>query len=425
VALSVAALGASGVATTVPRAAGASDRRAPLSALSEQDANADDAYDAAVIAYLRERYDLTDAQAKEQIAHSDWAESFLDTDVPKMAGWAGAWIDHADGGTVYFGAADDATATALRNADLPAWVVTKRFSYSVSDLTEAHNKALDALAERPGLEAASAEPFAVDFEVTTSVPDNRVHVRTVPGSEADLRARALTNDTRFAFEDMDETEAHPASCPSDECVPYRGGIQITGSGICTAGFSFRKNNLSYASTAGHCGNEDYWVHPYGHILGDTIYSYMVDAPGVDYQMIDIHDRNYWKAANTVWRPSDSTFDITVQISTPNSSLVGVTLCHEGQGVIDYLSDDGETCGELTAWDASPGGWVHMGKADFRICGGDSGGPIFTPSSHRAYGLTRGYTGGGTHCSAATDSSSFFTWVSNIEASSGFDLMLPS
>lgn len=193
---------------------------------------------------------------------------------------------------------------------------------------------------------------------------------------------------------------------------------------------FRKNDLTYGSTAGHCGNETWshpqtanWSNPALEDYGDTYDATLrVDQNnGYDLQITTIHDRDKWKASNVIWRPSDGLYDITDQVNTPATSLLGHSVCAIGVGKIHYLGYAGETCGTLTAVYSD-----GFGVANMRICEGDSGGPVFGPTLNKAWGLMMGYPvgEGGVHCNAeASSRHAFFTWISKVESSSGFQVML--
>lgn len=369
---------------------------------------------------------LTRQQAIVQAEREAYVENLVGNDLSNLPGWAGGFINHADGGTTYLQVADEASYQALLARNLPDWIVIRLVKHSFAELQAVHDDLSAALQKAaPGASTTTDQPIP-DYNIETSMQQNKVLVTLDVNTSPAVRSviDQYAGDDRVAQSTEQLEPLHQSSCPADSCGTYKGGMALDyPGGLCSAGFTFEKSGLTYASTAGHCGNHTFYHS--GQVVGDSYDAYVIVARSLDYQISTIHDRTAWKASNTVWRPSNSSFPITQKVHTPSSGLEGVTVCHVGVGLILHLGDDGESCGQILSVDASPGDWLHMGKASFRTCRSDSGGPVFTSSTHRAYGLLRGYTAGGALCSSPTPSETYFTWVSNIEQVSPFDVKLTS
>lgn len=410
--------------------------------------------DTAAISYLREAFDLTAEEAAARIDREASVEGMLEVS-SALAGkaWAGASIDHADGGTVRLHVTSDEAAKLIASQQLPKWAIVEIVPRSPDDLRRlredfgefVRSSLTTELELMPHDEAvvAFAELDRQGWRANLDIASNAVVVSVAAGSEEVLGlardfTRMHSGDSSLpplvvnSVEGLDLTPSNDG-CPTQTggCIPLRGGVDLQRSElnvVCTTGFTFTRAGARFTSSADHCNPGQPWKRA-DQLIGDT--AWQRTSPSVDAMMVRVNDNGLWKTANTVWRPGNPDFRITSQISSPDNSLQGITICHVGFG-LRVNGFNAESCGPLTSIDGqfAPNwknpSWDGLGVASYRQCSGDSGGPVFNGATGRAYGLIRGRTNaGGANCSIGgqNGAEAMFSWVSQVEAASGFDVVL--
>jgi streptogrisin B len=300
--------------------------------------------------------------------------------------FGGLWIDHANGGRVVVATLTPGiTGPAAAGLGLDD-LITER--PAVHPLTR-----LQALSDEVG-GAILSLPEAAKGAVTSyiDVPTNRIVVTVAPGrgdstpervlaaSLAERYGAALTVRSGAATQD---DACYTSSCPP----PLRGSVLIKRTGSrCTAGFVVRSRSDAkpYILTAGHCGHGTWTHYFYGldHTIGTTHRSR--DSGNVDAQLIPINNVPGWAPRNWVIHgafadlPRDESFSIT-SVASNSQQTTGYYLCRTG-------FQTGTQCGAIVAPGASRGN--NTGLVGIRACAepGDSGGPVYEPETHRAFGL---------------------------------------
>lgn len=444
-----------GLAMLAPPASGQSPDLAE-SGVSAAASNDQRTENAAAIAYLMDAFGLTSEEAATRIDREAKAEAMLELSAD-LAGdaWAGASIDHADGGTVHLRATSEEAAKLIATQQLPKWAIVEIVPRSLADLRRLREDlgefirvSLTGDLERlPEDEARSslAKLERQGWRANLDNASNAVVVSVAAESDEVLRlaedfARMRAGDSSLpsiVVNSVEGLDLTPTSddCPTQAggCIPLRGGVDLQRSDLtpwCTTGFTFTRAGARFTSSADHCNPSQPWKHA-DQVIGDVAWNQT--SPPVDAMMIRVNDNGLWKAANMVWRPGNPDFRITSQISSPNNSLQGITICHVGRGLPAY-GFGAEFCGPLTSIDGQNAPswknptWDGLGVAAYRQCGGDSGGPVFNGATGRAYGLVRGRTNAnGANCSVGGQGGveAMFSWVSQIEAASGYDVVLTS
>jgi hypothetical protein len=338
--------------------------------VAETDAERTD--NTAAIAYLREAFDLTAEEAAARIDREASAEGMVELS-SALAGkaWAGASIDHADGGTVRLHVTSDEGAKLIASQQLPKWAIVEIVPRSLDDLRrlredfgEFVRSSLTTeleLLPQDEARAALAELERQGWRANLDIASNAIVVSVAAGSDevlglAEDFARMRAGDSSLppvvvnSVEGLDLTPTND-DCPTQTggCIPLRGGVDLQRSdlnAVCTTGFTFTRAGARFTSSADHCNPGQPWKHA-DQVIGDT--AWQRTSPPVDAMMVRVNDNGLWKAANMVWRPGNPDFRITSQISSPDNSLQGITICHVGFG-LRVNGFNAESCGPLTSID---------------------------------------------------------------------------
>jgi hypothetical protein len=304
--------------------------------------------------------------------------------------------------------------------------------HSIAELDSALSVALDVF-------DFDAHDGAIDGYV--DVPGNQLVVRLTPDANVALSASSLVERVQDAtgvhvellVQGQDQVGIQGDACPVTNCdPPFRGGLEVrpdangdnqADGALCTSGFNARRTIFGsewLATTAGHCSRGDgvNWKHSSveDHLIGPEVGHQSFGA--VDTTIIRFQDPPAWKPTNIIRRPSNNSFTITSKVGTPSSALVGTTYCHVGARLSGH-----ETCGPLVTHNYASGDQTNMGYVDAAMaCPGDSGGPWFQPSNHRAAGFHMGSTGPHDQCPGPADEDSAFTWVSYFEGASAATIL---
>ena len=408
---------------------------------------------AAELEYFKAAYGFSDHRAAVAIEREAAAESLLDKvgTLVRSSAWGGAWIDHSAGSTVHVGVTTSGAEKTLAALRLPDYVVVDQVRFSIDELRKQRDEFRAAVvqelvkrAEETSQDSTRdlvAEAISGGWAANVYVDRNMVEIRVPKGSPLSAAAQATkVADGRFEAVRVESVEGDISSRNSSsstcadqigDCFPLEAGIQIYGANgggaYCTTGFTFIRSGTRYSSTASHCAGTP-WKH-HGHDIGPTAWT--LEAHTVDAKMVSITDPNAWKATNLVFRPASSDIRVTSKISNPDNSLQGITVCQVGVGKANQGFNP-ISCGAVTSIDGQSGSWKNpdwdqMGVATYRDCSGDSGGPVFNNSTGRAYGLVRGKVGSAPFpvCTVGGQGGyeSQFTWVSNIESASGYQVLL--
>ncbi|WP_117214912.1 S1 family peptidase [Allorhizocola rhizosphaerae] len=193
--------------------------------------------------------------------------------------------------------------------------------------------------------------------------------------------------------------------PGQLRVLIAGGQAIyTGSARCSLGANVRQGSTYFFVTAGHCTNAGAtW---YGNATRTTVLGTRTGTsfPGNDYGIV--------RYTNTsVPHPSAvHTYPGTLNIVGPGSPVVGQTVCRSG-------STTGVRCGQITGLNQTVNyaqGTVY-GLIRTNICAepGDSGGPLYVPSTGRILGILSGGSG-----NCTTGGTTFYQPINEILATYG-------
>lgn len=163
-----------------------------------------------------------------------------------------------------------------------------------------------------------------------------------------------------------------------------GGQAVYGATArCSLGANVRRGSTSFFVTAGHCtGTSATWYANAAHTttLGTRTGS---SFPGNDYGIVRYTN-------TTIAHPSAVfTYPGMLTITSAGNALVGMAVCRSG-------STTGVRCGTITALNATvnfPEGTV-TGLIRTNICAepGDSGGPLYNPSTGQIIGILSGGSG---------------------------------
>jgi hypothetical protein len=331
--------------------------------------------------------------------------------------WAGSSVQ--DDGTALVGLTAGPVPAAL--ASTPnVRVVTRRFS--VARLDVAMERVVERLNPLLNPRVAPGTPGKWPYEARVDLEANVVHVvvdRTHQAKEARIK-EALADEissgvVRYEF----GTTKHvsPASClgPYVCHSPWRAGTKIDDvNGVgCTPGFVMKNpDGVRYQSTAGHCG-----PGPFSHNgvqIGFTAWAR--DSGNVDARIVQQNNQSQNAPRNWVFESgTDNALPVTSKV-TSSYGTSGDYLCKHG-----YYGRKG--CGLLTHENVS-----FLGRSGFGLfrstntCHGDSGAPVYLNYDISAYGMLAGAGfPPGEECGSNIDT--YFSWIFNIEAASGYQVLL--
>ena len=174
----------------------------------------------------------------------------------------------------------------------------------------------------------------------------------------------------------------------DRFNPLIGGIQIEpdSGGYCTLGFTARKNGVKGIVTAGHCAdlNDDIYQPTFGWL--NKIGSVAVNPSGPRW-------------SDALWVPVSRNINYEVY---PDYSVTGMVPSwnqYEGEFICKGGRTTGETCGRIVDTCTSISHPIYgtlycQYFADYRVSGGDSGGPVYhrVSDSTSLYGVHWGLLG---------------------------------
>jgi hypothetical protein len=382
------------------------------------------------------------------------------------AGWAGAWIDYVDGGTVHIAVKGRAAVQRLNVGKLPNWVKIDTVDRSLEDLLRTEEQLRTSIGQQIRTQVQSVPPqergafirenrLDADglWRTKIDIPSNQVVVVLENGTvQAEVAAAALSGPkalpeaaggkaARLEFFDTEELARRPtpmAPCQqatSNDCVPLRGAIETNDE--CTLGFAITlADGGPGILSAGHC-DLGVWHHNDVRI-GFTAFSVVNRLLGVDAAAIRIQDNALWKVKPMVRRWGKTavingetytdSLPITRQINTPGDALIGALVCHGGLGMERHMNWIWPTCGRVTEIFVHDGDWKDSardlyGAAEMLACKGDSGGAVYSRDTQRAYGIVEGgeLPVGGS-CTAATNPVTYFSWINKVEDSLDVEVM---
>lgn len=341
-------------------------------------------------------------------------------------GFSGAWVDPASQ-RVYVAFSDSGALERIKGdpsltflaGDPQVTFIQNKFSSSELD------NILNVTAERlnrllaPGRWTGSGAagqlstdngpwPFVASVNSQDNVVDVNIQASNQAIVEAELGAELRQGSVRLRF--TVPSQQTKACFGRDNCTPIRGGLKLfnnSGQWECSTGFAMKNpaTSVRFMSTASHCAGTP-WYHN-GVYIGPTAWT--LDSGNVDGKVIAIANDRLAQPNNSILRGGNWDTRITSKIASPSSSLVGNYLCSEGSG-------GGTRCGTLLSYNSTFNGRPGFGQINNAACPGDSGSPIVNNSSNRAYGILKGGPPG---CAGPN----WFTWTANLEAQSGYSLLL--
>jgi streptogrisin C len=325
---------------------------------------------------------------------------------------AGVWIDHANGGRVVVASVRPGIAANTAAAlGLDGLVTEQRAARTMRQLQALSDGVGQAIESLP----ASARSGIVSH---IDVPANQV-VLTVAATDARSTPQWVLAQS-LARRYGDAVTVRAGSIPHDDCTtrdcppPLRGSVQINRSGSsCSAGFVVRSRSdaKQYVLTAGHCGSGT-WLHTFSgaaHVIGATHSSR--DSGDVDGMLININNVSGWNPQNWVIHgafaglPRDESFAIT-SVAGNGEQTTGHYLCRTG-----YAS--GTQCGAIVITGARLGNNTDL--VGIRACavGGDSGGPVYEHSTHKAFGIHVGSSDPGP-CDPSLPEVAYYSRIASIQ-----------
>ena len=272
----------------------------------------------------------------------------------------------------------------------------------------------------------TADP-QLDYVSSTDVMQNRVTISAGHGTKAAEAAKAIVAKSSDSPVSVVESKSAIGSslqaCPTTNCYLAGAGLELflnTGqTNTCTTGFAYYRGGLPRLSTAGHCLPIDDGQYRHGSAVIGSV-NVAQDSGSVDASIIAISDPAIWKASNLAYTTANQ-YPVgqrgIVGKQTPNSSVIGQTICIPGTGSL-YTKGLYFRCGTLQAINDTFINRTNQGRVTIESCGGDSGGGFLNPTNRLAFGQLRGASGIVGNCG----NSSYFSWVTNIETALGASLM---
>ncbi|MGW6917211.1 carbohydrate-binding protein [Kitasatospora sp. NPDC054939] len=365
------ALAAAGLLLTTVQGAGAAAAPAADRADTPTSAAATLAVDATVpevLAAMQRDLGLTAGQARARLVNEAEAGARAAGLQQRLAGFAGAWVDGADSGTLTVATTRAGEAAAIRAAGARAAVVPH--ALSALDTAKA---ALDR--------AAAASPPTGSPVWYVDVRTNALTVEATSAAAAERLAAAAGVD-RALVKVVTVTEA------PRPLHDIRGGdaYYMNGSGRCSVGFAVTRGTTQGFATAGHCGRPGTTTTGFNQVAQGSFQA--SQFPGSDMA---------WVATNANWTATPyvkGSGGANVQVAGSVLQPVGSSVCRSG-------STTGWHCGTVQQHNTSvtyQEGTVS-GVTRTTVCAepGDSGGSYISGS--QAQGVTSG--GSGTCSSGGT------------------------
>jgi hypothetical protein len=361
-------------------------------------------------------YDLSTREAAERIARQDSIAdlaTYLATEFP--AAYGGVWIDHARDGAVM--AAVTRTGIGIDSA--------RKFGLGAEVREVIVDRSLHELDQISGeiyRMAVAAFPDA-ERRLATSINVKRSAVIVEMGATKSVSP--ATQQHRFIREikrnygravvviQGQRVRTYDDACADTNCPPpLRGGIRIAGEIACSTGFVVTTSSGAPAvTTAGHCppATSTLYMHRTT-TVGSTLA--VVDSGDVDARAVSIDNAAYWSPANWVLHqgfgnfPPNETFPITSR-AVKTDIVLGLYLCRTG-------FKTNTQCGEVNNLRGFRTGNKRLFGIRACAASGDSGGPVYDPSSGRAYGQHMASSSAG----CTETETSFFSPIDSIEAALG-------
>lgn len=283
--------------------------------------------------------------------------------------YAGAWVDHHDGGRIKIAFTEEAVANAQTTAKGYEWSemvdgVEARFAWH--QLINLYDRVVKATARFNGNPS---------FAVSLDTPTNRVVIHT-PEEIRDEVQKAVQPHEHPAMAMASGLPAQELDCTSRaSCIPtLRGGLRINpqGSGsFCSSAFNAQNSSgTRYLLTAGHCAAvSSVWEHAANRIGGvpASINDANADAARMLVESTSVFNGSRWVYHTEV----DKALQITTRAFVTDV-FVGRFICRSG-----YTT--GLVCG--TVLETVTVGSSN-GKFRYSACaaGGDSGGAVYDPNN---------------------------------------------
>jgi streptogrisin C len=401
-----------GIAVLAPRGASGGEGSTAVDDATTSSETSEDLVRRLAAEELADKYSLQLDEATtridRQLAVDDLAAAVAE--VVGSGRWGGAFIDHADGGTLVVqvtnGAQDRSVRDTIESAApaLADFVEVAEVQHSVQEL--------ETLQRELGQQARSN---GVEVQLTIDVVENTVDLAPVvptTGGAAD------TTEAVEAAEGLKEGHgaavsvgAPTAGMVESACysayqlcdAPLRGGVAIYETptqDVCTLGFNVRSRSdgRRFVITARHCsqvaGLGATWKTrtPTDGLLHNIGNTHSVSPTTMDAALLDVDNPSGWDQqpyvlvrANSAG-PYPTTADNTYYIES-----VGTTTTLPGDFLCFTSAFRSTECGELLFTNVDdPGGLQDLAVIDQTNCGGDSGSPIFV--GHRGYGILIGRDG---------------------------------
>lgn len=409
------------------------------------------------VAYLKATYGIGTAEALRRLDLQREAadlDATLRRDDP--ATYGGMWIDQRGGGVLTIAATSPGSlAGVLRGVADAAHIRTRPVRFSLAQLDaeaarlasqiNAAGRAAEVVTDEVDnvvavYQHAGADAAGRAAATVTSLASAEQHV-LAPDAHIDALVAAAQGMAvvrqLVVGADMSGTTPAPRCNPSTCPPPMRGGMRLdirrtTAQsdpddenplwGECTVGFNLTSaTGAPYVLTAGHClvgANKSGRNTAYDnarHVIGTEVYDLENGPTGsastypVDYAIVPLANASFWTAGYP--RNDVDAWCITSVSSSPctngtiavtgyvsyRSAVVGTVVCATGSGNNDpaqgYHSSGaqpGTRCGEITG---------KNGGIKTNICSrkGDSGGPLFSEATGKAYGILNDGTAGHGNC----------------------------
>lgn len=337
------------------------------------------------VAALMRDWSVSQAEAEERIDRQDEVSRLAEYLADKYpSAYSGMWIDQAGGGDVMVAVVTPGIATEsaplfdLESVvkEVPAvrtWKELEAITTSIGETVLSRHLQMDTAIDIQGNQVDVTMPV----DANTEERDFAEELRRWYGEAVEIRS----GDVRQWFDD---------ACSDTACdPPIRGGPQVVGTGNCSTGFVMKNaGGALRILTAAHCSpNANGKFKHNATVIGGTINSQ--DSGQVDARTIGFDNVSFWNPKRWVFHqtfasfPANPSYTITSRVA--NSGIVLYTyVCRTG-----YNSNT--RCGSIEYLGANSGNNTNVPLVLVCAVGGDSGGPFYDYSAHKAYGTHIGST----------------------------------
>lgn len=279
--------------------------------------------------------------------------------------FAGAWIDHGDGGKLVIamtntGVAEDAVPIGLRGR-----VRLTEVEHPLQQLQELSRTLNGHIDPNFGEASPDLKENGVWIEILETQMEA---IRRDPGLQSAVAA-TVGQGVPVTYQILDGIPVNDGCTSPSSCNPLPAGAAINGAATCTSGFKMKRGSTLGMLTAKHCAAGLY-THGF--------FAVLTSNGGAESSVSDV--RFLATTGNLTIADDVYSFGTLKDMSAYANPVLDQTLCRGGRNSSD--------CGIV----------ANVSVSDFRFrinnmasCGGDSGGPVYVGST--AYGTHQSSTAG--------------------------------